>query len=103
MGAKVSRRRVLLFIIGGKLRDPESGRVVPMTNDLPAFTVCCTDAGFVAASPEQRARCLKFWAENGEAPDSYEWQEGSEPVLKIPKKPKPKKWKSPPHTEENDL
>ena len=103
IGGSVERRGILVHVIGTRLRDQESGRSVPMLNDCPAFTVHVTDAGFAPPTEQQKKDILKFWIENPLAPDSYEWVESGGPVLKIPKKPKSKKSKSPSHTEENDL
>ena len=60
ISAKVSRRRVLLTVIGIRMRDPESGRTVVMPECQPIAT-WCTSPGFCAPSPEEIAQVLAYW------------------------------------------
>lgn len=100
MGAKVTGRRVMLHVIGSRLKDHESGRSVPMLADCPPFVTWAIGSGFVAPSKDQQTRCLAYWIKEPRAPSVFVWKEGEQPQLRIEKKPRSKKPTS--HTEEID-
>jgi hypothetical protein len=97
LGAKAGRNRIAVTVIGNRMRDAETGRVVPMETSCASFTVCTRGAGYADPSPEDRKAIHKFWKKNPLAPDYYEYMEGQRPPLKI--KPKTKTEYRPSHTE----
>jgi hypothetical protein len=76
---------VFCTVIGSKLRDSETNRRVPMEASCPSFVTWCIGVGYAKPSKRQRAAILKFWRATPDAPDTYTWTTGSEPVLKVPK------------------
>jgi hypothetical protein len=79
---------VFCTVIGSKLRDSETGRRVPMEASCPSFVVWALGVGYGKPTKKQRAAILKFWRATPDAPDTYTWNTGDEPDLKVPKKPR---------------
>ncbi len=71
----------LVTIIGLKLND------VVQDIDCPPFCVWSIDARNAVPTDEQKAACLKLWAENPGAPFAYEFPEDGMPSL--PTRPEP--------------
>jgi hypothetical protein len=99
--AKLSRKgrgagaRIYATVIGSKLRDFATGRLVAMQTSCPAFVVYCTGVGFWAPAAEESedgkvpavsAAILEYWQSHEDAPTTYEWTEGESPPLPSRKK-----------------
>lgn len=72
-------------VIGLRMRDPKSGRLVAMEEFAPTIATYVIGAGYAKPAKKQLAKIVKWWNANPDAPNAIEWVEGSEPDLTIAK------------------